>query len=118
MLSTMRQGAVLVDISIDQGGCFESSHATTHSAPMFVKGGIVHYCVANMPGAVPVTSTHALNHAMLPFGLTLAGAGLRSFSRNPGLRAGLNVHRVHITHPALAQSLGCELKEPEAALAA
>jgi alanine dehydrogenase len=118
MLSTMRQGAVVVDISIDQGGCFESSHATTHSAPMFLKGGIVHYCVANMPGAVPVTSTHALNHAMLPYGLALAEGGLRSLARNPGLRAGLNVHCGHITHPALALSLGCELKEPGSVLAA
>jgi alanine dehydrogenase len=118
MLSAMRQGAVVVDISIDQGGCFESSHATTHSAPMFLKGGIVHYCVANMPGAVPVTSTHALNHAMLPYGLALAEGGLRSLARNPGLRAGLNVHCGHITHPALALSLGCELKEPGSVLAA
>jgi alanine dehydrogenase len=118
MLSSMRQGAVLIDISIDQGGCFESSHATTHSAPTFVKGGIVHYCVANMPGAVPITSTHALNHAVLPYALVLARDGLSSLLRNHGLRSGLNVHRGHITHPAIAASLGCELKAPEAALAA
>ncbi len=118
MLSSMRQGAVLVDLSIDQGGCFESSHPTTHFAPMFVKDGIVHYCVANMPGAVPVTSTHALNHALLPYGLALANGGLAAVARNPGLRSGLNVHRGHITHPAIAMSLGCALKLPEAALAA
>jgi alanine dehydrogenase len=118
LLNSMKKGAVLIDISIDQGGCFESSHATTHSAPMFVKRGIVHYCVANMPGAVPVTSTHALNHAMLPYGLALAKGGLPSIARNPGLRSGLNVHRGHITHPAIAVSLGCEVKGLEAALAA
>jgi alanine dehydrogenase len=118
MLISMKQGAALVDISIDQGGCFETSHATTHAAPMFLKGGIVHYCVANMPGAVPITSTHALNNAMLPYGLALAQGGLRALASNPGLRAGLNVHRGQITHPAIAASLGLELKPPEAALAA
>ncbi|MCI0466204.1 MAG: alanine dehydrogenase [Beijerinckiaceae bacterium] len=118
MLGAMRRGAVLVDISIDQGGCFESSRATTHALPTFIKDGIVHYCVANMPGAVPYTSTHALNHAMLPYGLALAKGGLRALARHPGLRAGLNVHRGHVTHPAIAGSLGFELKEPEAALAA
>jgi alanine dehydrogenase len=118
MLRSMKQGAVLVDISIDQGGCFETSRPTTHAAPTFLNSGIVHYCVANMPGAVPVTSTHALNNAMLPYGLALAGGGLRALASNPGLRSGLNVHRGHITHPALAASLGLELKPPEAALAA
>jgi alanine dehydrogenase len=118
MLRSMKQGAVLVDISIDQGGCFETSHPTTHAAPMFLKGGIVHYCVANMPGATPVTSTHALNNAVLPYGLALAGGGLRALASNLGLRAGLNVHRGHITHAAIAASLGLELKPPEAALAA
>ncbi|MCI0598614.1 MAG: alanine dehydrogenase [Beijerinckiaceae bacterium] len=118
MLSSMRQGAVLVDISIDQGGCFESSRATTHALPTFIKSGIVHYCVANMPGAVPFTSTHALNHAMLPYGLALAAGGHTAMASNPGLRSGLNVHRGHVTHPAIAASLGFELKEPEAALAA
>jgi alanine dehydrogenase len=118
MLGSMKPGAVLIDISIDQGGCFESSHATTHSAPMFLKSGIVHYCVANMPGAVPVTSTHALNHTLLPYGLALAKGGLSALAGNPGLRSGLNVHRGQITHPAIAQSLGCSSKAPEAALAA
>lgn len=118
MLRSMQQGAVLVDISIDQGGCFETSHPTTHAAPTFLKGGVVHYCVANMPGAVPLTSTHALNNAMLPYGLGLAAGGLPALASNLGLRAGLNVHRGHITHPAIAASLGLELKPPEAALAA
>jgi len=118
MLSSMRQGAVVVDVSIDQGGCFESSRATTHAAPTFIRSGVVHYCVANMPGAVPFTSTYALNHAMLPYGLALASGGLAAIASNPGLRSGLNVHRGHVTHPAIAASLGFALKAPEAALAA
>ncbi|MGH6836244.1 MAG: alanine dehydrogenase [Methylocella sp.] len=118
MLSRMKQGAVLVDIAIDQGGCFESSHKTTHAAPTFIKGGVVHYCVANMPGVVPITSSHALNNAALPYGLALAAAGLGAIASNPGLRGGLNVHRGHVTHPAIAASLGFALKPPEAALAA
>ncbi len=118
MLSRMKPGAVLVDIAIDQGGCFESSHATTHAAPTFIKGGVVHYCVANMPGAVPFTSSHALNNAALPYSLALAAGGLGAIANNPGLRGGLNVHRGHVTHPAIAASLGFALKPPEAALAA
>src|SRR3984893_8951030 len=118
MLSRMKQGAVLVDIAIDQGGCFESSHATTHAAPTFIKGGVVHYCVANMPGAVPFTSTHALNNAALPYGLALAAGGLGAIASNPGLRGGLNVHRGHVADPGTAASLGFALKPPESALAA
>ena len=118
MLSQLKQGAVLVDISIDQGGCFETSHPTTHAHPTFRKQGVVHYCVANIPGAVPMTSTHALNNATLPFGLALAAGGLGAIASHPGLRAGLNVHRGHVTHPAIAASLGLALKPPEAALAA
>jgi alanine dehydrogenase len=118
MLSRMKQGAVLVDIAIDQGGCFQSSHATTHAAPTFIKGGVVHYCVPNMPAAVPFTSSHALNNAALPYGLALAAGGLGAIASNPGLRGGLNVHRGHVTHPAIAASLGFTLKPPAAALAA
>lgn len=118
MLKRMRQGAVAVDVSIDQGGCFESSRPTTHAAPTFIKDGVVHYCVANMPGAVPFTSTHALNHAILPYGLALAAGGLAAIAGNPALRNGLNVHRGYVTHPAIAASLGFALKAPEAALAA
>lgn len=117
-LGSMKRGAVLVDISIDQGGCFETSHPTTHAAPIFVKHGVVHYCVANMPGAVPLTATQALNHAMLPYGLALAAGGLAAIASNPGLRSGLNVHRGHLTHPAIAASLGFKLTAAEAALAA
>ncbi|MGO9007905.1 MAG: alanine dehydrogenase [Beijerinckiaceae bacterium] len=118
MLAKMRPGAVLVDVSIDQGGCFESSHATTHAAPTYVLDGIVHYCVANMPGAVPYTSSHALNNATLPYGLQLAKDGTKAIFDNAGLRAGLNVHRGKITHPAVAASLGLAVTPPERALAA
>jgi len=102
----MQRGAVLVDVAIDQGGCFETSHATTHADPTFEVDGIVHYCVANMPGAVPVTSSQALNNATLPFGLALANKGFAAVIENPHLRAGLNVHRGRITHKAVAESLG------------
>ena len=116
MLAAMRPGAVLVDVAIDQGGCFETSRPTTHDAPTFVVDGIVHYCVANMPGAVPLTSSHALNAATLPYGLALANGGLDALARDVGLRAGLNVHRGHVTHPAVAASLGLPLRPSEAAL--
>lgn len=118
MLKRMKQGAVVVDVAIDQGGCFESSHATTHANPTFIVDGVVHYCVANMPGATPFTSSHALNNATLPYGLALAASGLAAMANNPGLRAGLNVHRGHVTHPAVAASLGLAVQAPEAALAA
>jgi alanine dehydrogenase len=118
MLAGMKPGAVLVDVAIDQGGCFETSHATTHAEPTFVVDGIVHYCVANMPGAVPLTSSHALNHATLPFGLALADQGLAALARNPHLRAGLNVHRGKITHRAVAESLGLSFDDPAGLMAA
>jgi alanine dehydrogenase len=118
MLAGMKPGAVLVDVAIDQGGCFETSHATTHAEPTFVVDGIVHYCVANMPGAVPLTSSHALNHATLPFGLALADQGLAALARNPHLRAGLNVHRGKITHKAVAESLGLSFDDPAGLMAA
>ena len=110
MLREMKRGAVLVDIAIDQGGCFETSHATTHSAPTYEVDGVVHYCVANMPGAVPMTSSHALSHATLPFGLALAAKGTQALLEDANLRAGLNVHRGKVTHPSVAHSLqvGCQ----------
>src|SRR6478609_12231058 len=92
MLKTMKPGAVIVDIAIDQGGCCETSKPTTHSHPTYVVDGIVHYCVANMPGAVARTSTFALNHATLPFTLALADKGWKALNDDPHLRAGLNVH--------------------------
>jgi alanine dehydrogenase len=106
-LARMRPGSVLVDVAIDQGGCFETSHATTHSAPTYLVDGIVHYCVANMPGAVARTSSQALNHATLPFVLALAKKGWRrALSDDPLLAAGLNVHAGRITHAAVATALG------------
>jgi alanine dehydrogenase len=111
MLKEMKRGAVVVDVAIDQGGCFETSHATTHADPTYVVDGVIHYCVANMPGAVPVTSSQALNNATLPFGLALANKGLRALLDDEHLRAGLNVHRGAITHPAVAKSLGLPMKD-------
>jgi alanine dehydrogenase len=109
MVRQMRGGSVIVDVAIDQGGCFETSRPTTHSAPTYVEEGVVHYCVANMPGAVPRTSTFALNNATLPFVLALAGKGYRrALLDDPHLRAGLNVHHGRITHEAVAHDLGYE----------
>lgn len=106
MLGSMKRGAVLVDVSIDQGGCFETSRPTTHAHPTFEVDGVIHYCVANMPGAVPVTSAQALNNATLPFVLKLADHGLAAFDRDKHLAAGLNVRDGRITHSAVAASLG------------
>ncbi len=106
MLKSMKRGAVLVDVSIDQGGCFETSRPTTHAEPTFEVDGIIHYCVANMPGAVPTTSAQALNNATLPFVLKLADKGLAAFDRDPHLAAGLNVKDGRIMHSAVAASLG------------
>jgi alanine dehydrogenase len=107
MLRSMKRGAVLVDVSIDQGGCFETSRPTTHAHPTFDVDGIIHYCVANMPGAVPVTSAQALNNATLPFVLKLADkGGIAAFDRDPHLAAGLNVKGGRIMHQAVAASLG------------
>ena len=118
MLKSMQKGAVLVDVAIDQGGCFETSHATTHADPTYEVDGIIHYCVANMPGAVPLTSSHALNNATLPFGLALASLGFAAVTQNPHLRAGLNVHRGRITNKAVAESLGLSFPPIEGPLAA
>src|ERR1700722_512459 len=104
-LKNMRPQCVLVDVAIDQGGCFETSRATTHQDPTFVVDGIVHYCVANMPGAVPITASHALNNATLPFGLALASKGLGALEDDPRLQAGLNVHAGKIRNSAVAESL-------------
>ncbi|MCF3640062.1 alanine dehydrogenase [Rhizobium sp. TRM95111] len=117
MLSGMKRGAVIVDVAIDQGGCFETSHATTHSEPTYEVDGVVHYCVANMPGAVPVTSAHALNNATLHYGLQLADKGLKVIAEDRHLRAGLNVHRGRVTNAPVAEALGYEMHAPEKALA-
>jgi len=109
MLATMKPGAVLVDVAIDQGGCFETSRPTTHADPTFVVDGIVHYCVANMPGAVARTSTYALNNVTLPHTLDIANRGWKAALRaNPHLAAGLNVHAGKVTCEAVAQALGLE----------
>ncbi|MCW5636635.1 MAG: alanine dehydrogenase [Rubrivivax sp.] len=106
-VARMQPGSVLVDVSIDQGGCFETSRPTTHADPTYVVDGVVHYCVANMPGAVARTSTWALNNATLPFTLALADKGWRAACRDDvHLRRGLNVHEGRITHPAVGESLG------------
>ncbi len=118
LLATMKRGAVIVDISIDQGGCFETSRPTTHAQPTYEVDGVVHYCVANMPGAVPRTSSRALNLATLPYALALADRGLDSLRADAGLRAGLNVLGGRVTHPAVAQALGLDFVEPLAALGA
>lgn len=118
MLSGMKKGSVLVDVAIDQGGCFETSHATTHSDPTYVVDGIIHYCVANMPGAVPITSAHALNNATLHYGLQLADKGLKAMVDDHHLRNGLNVHKGRITNKAVAESLGLDMVEAKSALAA
>ncbi|TJW27207.1 MAG: alanine dehydrogenase, partial [Mesorhizobium sp.] len=89
----MKKGSVLVDVAIDQGGCFETSHATTHAEPTYEVDGVIHYCVANMPGAVPVTSAQALNNATLHYGLQLADKGLKAILDDHHLRNGLNVHK-------------------------
>lgn len=112
MLSGMKKGAVIVDVAIDQGGCFETSHATTHSDPTYDIDGIIHYCVANMPGAVPITSAHALNNATLAHGLALADHGLDAIRRDRHLQNGLNVHRGKITNKPVADSLGYSMNAP------
>ena len=114
MLKTMKPGAVLVDIAIDQGGCFETSHATTHDDPTFIVDGIVHYCVANMPGAVARTSTLALTNATLPFTLALADKGVqRALNDDPHLARGLNVHAGKIAYKEVAEDLGEEFVKPD-----
>ena len=108
-LALMKPNAVLVDVSIDQGGCFETSRPTTHSDPTFEVDGITHYCVANMPGAVPITSTYALTNATLPYVLALADLGAtEAIARDPGLRPGVNVAGGCVTHAAVAEGTGSE----------
>ncbi|MBR1198440.1 alanine dehydrogenase [Bradyrhizobium sp. AUGA SZCCT0240] len=117
MLGSMRKGAVIVDVAIDQGGCFETSHPTTHADPTFEVEGVIHYCVANMPGAVPLTSSQALNNATLPFGLALANKGFAAVLENPHLRAGLNVYRGRLTCEPVARSLSMPFSPIEGAVA-
>jgi alanine dehydrogenase len=112
-LSLMKPGTVLVDVAIDQGGCFETSRPTTHSDPTYEVDGILHYCVANMPGAVPITATYALTNATLPYVLSLADNGVREACRlDPGLTPGINVARGEITNEAVADAVGARHHEP------
>ncbi len=112
MLTNMRNNAVIVDVSIDQGGCFETSKPTTHSQPTYEVDGIIHYCVANMPGAVPRTSTFALNNQTADYILALANKGINALSGNPGFLKGLNVQNGRLTHPAVAQAFNFEYSPP------
>ncbi len=111
-LKLMKQGAVIVDISIDQGGCLETARATTHLDPVFIVDGVVHYCVANMPGALAQTSTLALTSVTNQYGLLIARGGVEAIRDNPALRAGLNTHDGHITNKAVAQAHGLAYHEP------
>ena len=110
MLGMMKKGSVMVDVAIDQGGCFETSHPTTHAEPVYEVDGIIHYCVANIPGAVPFTSTLALTNATLPYALRLADKGWQqACAENPGLKLGLNVVDGKVTFPGVAEAFGMEL---------
>ena len=118
MLKSMQTGSVLVDVAIDQGGCFETSKATTHDDPTYEVDGVVHYCVANMPGAVARTSTYALNAATLTHAKRIARLGWRAaLESDPHLRAGLNVCEGHLTYDAVGEALGIETKATEDLLA-
>ena len=115
----MKPGSVLVDVAIDQGGCFESSHPTTHSDPTYRVRDSVFYCVANMPGAVPHTSTYALTNATLPYVLRLAAGGWRrALTDDPGLAAGLSTHAGALTSAEVARDLGMTVQDPSRLLAA
>ena len=110
---------MLVDVAIDQGGCFETSRPTTHQDPTFEVDGVIHYCVTNMPGAVPITSTYALTNATLPYMLALADHGVSEAARrDPGLKLGINVAGGHVTHPAVAEGVGMDYVPPEEVLGA
>jgi len=117
-LELMKDGAVLVDVSIDQGGCFETSRPTTHAEPTFAVDGITHYCVTNMPGAVPITSTYALTNATMPYVVALATRGVHdAIAADPGLRSGLNVAAGQVTYEPVSEATGLSYVEPETALA-
>jgi alanine dehydrogenase len=117
MLSSMRQGAVIVDVAVDQGGCVETIHPTTHSDPIYVVDGIVHYGVANMPGAVPRTSTFALVNQTMSYVLSIANDGLGAVRKSPALLHGLNTHLGQLTHDAVAEAFELDYIEPAEALA-
>ena len=117
MLPTMRKGSVIVDVAVDQGGCVETTRATTHSQPTYEIDGVVHYCVANMPGAVPRTSTFALNNQTAAYVLSLANEGLNAIRKDLALQHGLNTFQGAITHPAVAEAFSLNYSNPLSALA-
>ena len=118
MLKVMKRGSVIVDVAIDQGGCVETSKPTTHANPTYIVDDVVHYCVANMPGGVPRTSTLALNKATLPFLLNLANKGYKkAFKEDKNFLAGLNVYKGQVTHNAVAEVFGYEYISPSEAIA-
>jgi alanine dehydrogenase len=108
MVSTMRRGSVIVDVAIDQGGCIETVRPTSHSNPTFEVDGVIHYCVTNMPGAVPRTSTFALSNVTLPYGLQLASLGMQAVAKDAALAKGVNVYKGQVTYPAVAEAFGLE----------
>ena len=117
MVSTVNPGSVSVDVAVDQGGCIETTHPTTHSNPTFLVDGVVHYCVSNMPGAVPRTSTYGLNNATLPYMVKLANLGpVEAIKRDPALAKGVNTFRGYITYPAVAEAFGMNWKPLESLL--
>jgi alanine dehydrogenase len=116
MLPAMRKGSVIVDVAVDQGGCVETTHPTTHSNPTYEIDGVVHYCVANMPGAVPRTSTFALNNQTAIYTLSLANEGLDAIRKNQPLQYGLNTYRGLVTYPAVAETFALKYVEPVQAL--
>jgi alanine dehydrogenase len=118
LISRMKKGAVVVDVAIDQGGCFETSRATTHQAPTYIVDEVVHYCVANMPGAVARTATMALNNATLPYAIKLADDPISALMTDPNLQNGLNVHRGLVTYKAVADALGYDYVPADEALKA
>jgi alanine dehydrogenase len=112
MISRMRKGSVVVDVAIDQGGCFETSRATTHTDPVYRVDDVIHYCVSNMPAAVPHTSTFALNNATFPYLMQLANEGLESAcSKSQPIYEGVNTYQGHVVYPAVAESQGLSARE-------
>jgi alanine dehydrogenase len=109
MIGTMAPGSVVIDVAVDQGGCVETSHPTTHSEPTFLVDGVIHYCVANMPGAVPRASTYALSNATLPYVAKLANSGIvQAIQAEPALAKGVNTYRGHVTYSSVAQAFGLQ----------
>jgi alanine dehydrogenase len=117
MVKLMEAGSVIVDVSIDQGGCFETSHPTTHSEPTFVVDGVTHYCVTNMPGAVPITSTYALTNATMPYVTRLADSGPDALRADPGFLAGLSIIAGNVTSASVAEGVNADYTDPREALA-